>query len=222
MDVSLYRSRLGVLKNGLDLLHSEIERAQYVNESRKKLLAEKATLEELIGDTTKYVNTLKVVQSRIVKENDDFKTRRLNLLNMEITNSLAKVLPEKQFRADVKCDFNRKDRVITTLTDASGKEFSPSISNGKLVQYLTTFSGISGIVKALGIKNLYVDEAFGVSSQNKLPIVGEYIQSLIQQGIQIILVSQNSLLYCDLPRREFRLRYESSLGYSVLESVVDY
>ena len=222
MDVSLYRSKLAVVRNKIGLLNSEIERAQYVNESRRKLLTEKSRLEELIEDTTVYLNTLKVVQSRTIKENDDFKTRRLNLLNAEITDSLAKVMPEKSFRANVKCDFNRKNRVITSLIDANGAEFSPKMSNGKLVQYVTTFSGISGIVKALGIKNLYVDEAFGVSSINRLPAVGDYINSLVGQGIQIILVSQNDGLYRDIPRREFHLKFESTGNRAILEKVVDY
>lgn len=222
MDVSRYRSQMSVYRNQLATLRGKIETAQFVNDSRQRLLARKSEIEQLVSDTRVYLDTLRLIQSRCIKENDDFKTRRLNLLNVEITDALEKVLPDKKFVVNVRCDFNRKQRVVTTLTDAEGNEFSPKMSNGKLVQYLTTFSGVSCLVKALGIKSLYVDEAFGASSMNNLPIVGDYVKELVDEGIQVVLVSQNPSLYDGVARREICLAPVVGERRSVVTEVKDF
>lgn len=222
MDVSRYRSQLNVYRNQLATLRGTIEAAQFANSSRQRLLAKQTEVSQLIDDTKCYLSVLRLIQSRCIKENDDFKTRRLNLLNVEITDALEKVLPGKKFIANVRCDFNRKQRVVTTLTDAKGNEFSPKMSNGKLVQYLTTFSGVSCLVKTLGIKSLYVDEAFGASSMNNLPIVGDYVKELVDSGIQVVLVSQNPSLYEGVPRREICLAPVVGEGRSVVTEVKDF
>lgn len=195
--------------------------AKQTNENRQKLLAEKNEAVEVFDAITQYLEKLKVLEGRIIKENKEFRTRRLNFLNAKISEDLSRVFTKEQYQVSVECDFNRKNRVSLTLTDVHGNVFYPRISNGMLVQYLTSFSAANCVTQALGSHNLFVDEAFGASSMDNLPTIGQYLGDLVDEGMQIILVSQNPAIYQDLPRHEINLWLDTTSN-SIRLHEIDY
>ena len=111
--------------------------------------------------------------------------------------------------------------VKLVLTDAWGNVFYPRMGNGMLVQYLTSFAAVSCITRTLGYKNLFIDEAFGCSSMNNLPVIGQLLGDLVSSGMQIVCVSQNPALYQDLPRHEICLEMNKE-GTGVLMKEKDF
>ena len=224
MDINYYRKYKDVYSRKLRDLELYIERAKAANENKDRLYTQLAGLKELSGNLDRYVGVLRIMQSRAVKENDDFRTARLGFLSGEITESLADIFPEDGYRAEVTCSFNRKNSVKLTITDEKGSVFSPSMCSGKLQQYLISFSSISCITKTLGIKVLYVDEAFGASSMDNLPKIGDCLEKLVEENdMQVILVSQNPGLYQGIKgRREIHLATDRENTCVLVEKILDF
>ena len=61
----------------------------------------------------------------------------------------------------------------------------------------------------MGITNLYVDEAFGVAAPDILGDLGQLLYEQVDDGMQVIIISQNPGLYQDIPRREIHLKRDS-------------
>lgn len=224
MDVTFYRNYKDVYGMKLHNLELMAAKAKAANENKDRLYTQHTELKELLKSLDAYTGTLKVMQGRAVKENDNFRTGRLGFLSEEITESLAEIFPEDGFKAEVTCSFNRKDSVKLIITDKRGNVFAPSMCSGKLQQYLISFSSISCITRTLGIKVLYVDEAFGASSMDNLPKIGECLERMVEEnGMQVILVSQNPGLYQDIKgRREIHLVTDRERGCAQIEKVLDF
>lgn len=186
-----------------------LEKAKEGNVARGELLKQKNEMDSIYADSIVYLDKLQLLKNAVINESNQYRTRRLEYLNNLITESLSKVFPEKGYVADVSCDFNRRDTVTLELKNSLGRYIDPEMQEGMLLQYLISFSAMSGIAKGLGSKILYIDEAFGASSMENLPKVGELLSELVNNGIQIILVSQNPLLYDEIPRKEFFLEYDA-------------
>ena len=93
MDINYYRKYKDVYSRKLRDLELYIERAKAANENKDRLYIQLAELKELSGSLDRYVGVLRIMQSRAVKENDDFRTARLGFLSGEITESLAEIFP---------------------------------------------------------------------------------------------------------------------------------
>lgn len=202
--------------------YAELEHAKLNNEMRERIAARCERLGEIVADLKVYYATVKKVAAAIDTEDRDYKNRRLGYLNSLITDSLAKIFPDKSLQACVECDFDRKNIVTLTLTDKYGNELDPDICSGKLQQYLISFASVAGIASGLGINNLYVDEAFGVAAPEILGEIGQVIQHHVDNGMQIVIISQNPGLYQDLPRHEIRLKTNTATSEVIVESEIDY
>lgn len=210
-----------MLDSRIAIKRANIEKAKVINESRKKLEVRHNALDDLAHDIQEYKENLKILGIRVTKENDNFRTKRLEYLSASITDAIADVFPDKNLKAIVSCDFKRKNAVDLRLLDEDNHLIKPSIGNGKLMQYLISFSSVSRIVQSLGYHSLFVDEAFGVASESNLPVVGEIIKQKVEDGLQIVLVSQNAALYQDVARREIRLAYDFTDKKAKLCDIVD-
>lgn len=186
--------------------HAELERARVTNEMREKVESRKSEVEEVTLELEKYLFDLKRLRAVLETEDRDFKNRRLDYVDSLITDSLSAIFPDDGLKAKLHCEFNRKNGVDLELVDKYDNELSPDICSGKLQQYLISFAAVAGIANGLGIKQLYVDEAFGVAAPSILGEIGKVIQKSVDNGMQIILIAQNSGLYQDLPRREIKLK----------------
>lgn len=216
-----YWSDKGYFEQRIRDLEVLIAIAKKNNENRQRLLAQKEEVKELAVGLHRYVDKLKVILARTTKENNDFRTRRLDLLNYSVSEELGKIFTRERFQAKITCDFKRKNVVKLVLTDAWGNVFYPRMGNGMLVQYLTSFAAVSCITRTLGYKNLFIDEAFGCSSMNNLPVIGQLLGDLVSSGMQIVCVSQNPALYQDLPRHEICLEMNKE-GTGVLMKEKDF
>ena len=185
---------------------AEVLAAEENNKRRDILETEKAKTERLLGELERYRERLSVLKAAVEHENDRFHTRRLEFLNDTITESVAKIFPQMGLTAKVYCDFNRRNKTRMSLFDKHGREHLPRVCQGKLMQYLISFAAVAGITKGLGMSSLYVDEAFGAGAEAILPEVGSVVQAQVDEGMQVVLVSQHSDLYSMLPRHVIKLQ----------------
>lgn len=190
----------------VSMLYADLERAKMNNAEREKLIAERDELVELQSEMEQYLRDTKRLISSIETEDRAFKKRRSEYLNAIITASLQEIFPNDELCAKLNYNFDRKSDVSLELLDADLNELFPDICSGKLQQYLISFAAVAGIANGLGVKNLYIDEAFGVAAPAILGEIGKVVQKRVEQGMQILVIAQNPGLYQDLPRREIKLQ----------------
>ena len=202
--------------------HVELERAKDMNKHIEEISAEKAEIDALLNDVKTYFQAIRELSKMVTKESNDYKERRLSFLNDKISDSLLKIFPNMGFRADITIREERnKNKAFLVLYDKYNNEILPSVQEGKMCQYLISFSAVSGVIAAHDYNNIYVDEAFGASSMDNLVRIGDIISKTCEEGMQIILVSQNPLLYENIPRREIRMHKDPILDKVIIDSVED-
>ena len=203
----------------------ELERQKSVNNQIQVLSEKLSKSEQLLEDIRQYRINLKQLKTIISVEDDSFKERRISYLNDVVSDSLLRIFPLQGFKAKISCDFKRgNNKASLRLIDRSGNVHLPYLSEGKLCQYLISFAATIGVVKGLNTQTVYVDEAFGVSSKANLPKIGEILQETIDDGLQVILISQNSELYNSISRREIHLidKGNGSIADVVVANEEDY
>lgn len=219
MDRSILESYRHSLNNKLIALEKAKEMNQRYEALQALLQKTSSVLEDSIQQTIRLERLIKMID----KEDSEFKERRITFLKDRITLELQKIFPEDAFTASIDCDFKRGNGTASlTLKDKYNIERSPDITEGKLCQYLISFAATVATVKGLSSDNIYIDEAFGVSSEANLPRIGEIIANTVKDGMQIILVSQKPELYNEIPRKEFHLSKDSVQDVSYIESVEEF
>lgn len=212
----------GGYKSTLDNLRSSISLAKAHNDQIDILSNQIKCIDELMKKLEIYEQKLKLVKASCITTEHNYQTKRINYLNVLITDALKEVYPEEDFKARILYDFHRKDTVQLELYDSNGNISSPDIGQGQLMQYVISLIAIIGITSGLGYKNLYIDEAFGVADVMKLPELGEIINKYVQKGMQIILVSQNPVLYNSIPHRVFKLEKNPVTGITTVVKTEDF
>ena len=203
--------------------HIELEKDKLNNAKIDQYKKQLEDLDAIYNRATEYINNLKLVDTAVVKEAHDYQTRRIDYLNSIITQSIERIFPQKNVRAELKSDFSRTDKVTLMLYDDMGNEFPPFVCEGKLMQYLISVSAVAAITKSLSGTDIFIDEAFGVSRIDHLEDLGDLLQSFIDDGLQVTIISQNPALYGNLKRHEIHLKtvdmiYET---YAEVEKIKD-
>lgn len=200
----------------------KLEVAKDRNAQLEKLKREKVELTVFMDAIQEYWENLAFVRASVIKESDDYQTRRIEYLNELITDALRNIFPTENFQAKVTYDYKRRDVVRLRLVDQDGHVSTPDIGQGQLMQYVISFAAVSGITKGLGFKNIFIDEAFGVAAVDKLPELGNIINGNVQQGMQVILISQNPELYNSIPRRVISLEKDAISKTTSVVDITDY
>lgn len=216
-------AKFNLFRTKLSDKRAALERAKAVNDQYIHLQTEVTKLQEL--QQRCYQHNLKLSQLNKVLEAEDaaFRKRRITFLSDHITEILLKIFPADGFKAQIDCDFKRGSGVANlTLKDKYGYERMPDISEGKLCQYLISFASTVGAVESLHAVSVYIDEAFGVSSADNLPKIGEMLQSTSDNGMQIILISQKADLYSEIPHREIHLLLDKNTDTTSVLEIKDY
>ena len=212
----------GSYKNSLERMQNQIAVAEAHNEQIDILTAKLNQVNALNEKLEQYGQQLRIIRAACITTEHNYQTRRINYLNTLITDALHEVYPEEDYTAKIIYDYERKDTVRLELQDRFGHVSSPEVGQGQLMQYVISLIAVVGITSGLGYKNLFIDEAFGVAAASKLPDLGEILNRYVKNGMQIILVSQNSDLYNGIPRRVFGLKKDASTGITTVVKTEDF
>ena len=200
-----YLSYQNYLRGSLGSLKSKIDNIKENNKNLEANKVRQSKLDEIGRNYMTYRNSLGILFQCMQKLSDKKQEDRIAFLNEYITNRLASLFPEHGYAARLNYDKGRADTVRLELIKPDGTVSTPNIGQGQLMQYIISYSAVESIAQGLGVKNIFIDEAFGVCAENKLPEIGDMINASVNEGCQIILVSQHSELYDNIPHREIRL-----------------
>lgn len=217
------REDLDAIRVQLNNKKIALERAKAINDKYIQVQSDIARLQLLQDQCYKHRIKLEQLTKILEKEDASFRTRRINFLNDHVTEELLKIFPSKGFKAKIDCDFKRGSGLATLyLIDKNNVERSPDITEGKLCQYLISFASTVGAIKSLQASNIYIDEAFGVSSTENLPKIGEMLLDTVKDGTQLILISQKADLYSEISHREIHLELNEAEDTARVVKVEDF
>lgn len=201
----------------------QLERLRERNKQIVALTAKKAKIDRLNSELETYLSDLAFFSCAANEENLAFRKRRLDYLNDLISERLKEFFPEDGFQSEVIYTTKYgKSKVDLRLIDSCGYRRKPSISEGKLCQYLISFAAIDGVVRSLGKNSIFIDEAFGVSSESNLPKLGTMLERSCATGMKLLIISQRSDLYSNVKHREIHLSRDVIENKVCLDSIEDY
>lgn len=177
----------------------EIKRTQLIH-----LLEESNAILEFLNSQ---VLNFKLLNEIVNTEERSFKERRLGFLEGCLTSQMEYIFPKKKLRAKINCNFNRnKMKLRLNIVDPAGHVRPPSKTEGKLNQQLISVTAAYGCTKLLNKNILYMDEPFSNSSEDNLIKLQKMLNQFVEEGFQLILISQSPLLFADMSRRVIKLR----------------
>ncbi len=201
----------------LKMLHSKLKETEKIEKKRQKLVSLLNESNILCSFLKQKLVDLKVLQEVIGREEVAFKQRRLSYLDGNITESLQYIFPRKSLYAKTSCNFDRKNtKLHLSLVDKKGYVRPTYLTEGKFAQQLISFTAAKSCTKLLGKNKLYLDEAFSNSSEDNLLKMQKLLQESVNEGFQIILISQSNLLFSDIPHHQIIL---DSSGGEFVDSV---
>lgn len=200
-----------------------LERIRKGNEEYKKQKNLKMELEEALNEMRDAISDLEFSKENVNREYARYKEGQIKFLEASVDQAILEIFPEESFSSTLKCTIERKNPTISLkLTDKNGNERIPWISEGKLMQYVISFSTTLHALVNYGYNLLLIDEAFSVSSTNKLPMLGDLVSSHVDRGVQCIIIAQSSLLYKDCARHEIHLAKDSETGITSIVHTEDF
>lgn len=200
----------------------QLENVVMANREYEQLEQEKIAGEAIEQELKQYLADLVQLKDNVNFEDKEYRNRRIDFLNSELTEMLYKFFPNKGLIADIIFDDKYKgSNAYLQLKDADNNIRTPENTEGGLGQYLISYAAVTGVLKALNQNIVFLDEAFGVSDKTNLVKIGELLHKSCEEGMQIILATQDPLLYSSVPHRAFCLELDVEKDSVVIDKVLD-
>lgn len=190
-----------ILENKLKL-----EQITISNKEFTQLSADKSAGDEIAMGLELYLANLKDLWDNVNREDKDYRNRRIDFLNSEITKMLEKFFPNKNLIANIVFDDKYKNsNAYLNLIDSDGDLRNPANTEGMFGQYLISFTAVTTVLQTMDKHIIFIDEAFGVASKKNLPKIADVLLKSCEEGMQIILATQDPLLFNTIPHRVINL-----------------
>lgn len=220
---SLYcRDMLNTLNRKIGVYKMNLETYKEKNQIRSSLVEKAKNLEELVFNLNEHLTMLENILVFAKSSDAKYKEKRISFIEDTLASHLDKLFPGEFTPKLLPQVIRNKKTMKLILVDQNGKAHTPKMSAGGMMKSLITFASCISVINLLGTKIIFIDEAFGNGSETKKAEMGDILLSYLNAGVQMIIVSQSSSLYQDLPRREINLRKDSLTQSVVIESMEDW
>lgn len=228
MNIPLTKFRTRVQKAEVELSHAKETNAKLQDwkASFHEYRQVYAGLEELSTDYKSLRKFISVVRNK-------YMTTALAILEQDIKNSLDLVFPDEDFNVKIEPNDNngdptailyigKKDLTGNSDNAEDGIDWQlPVLQNGGLVKQLISFSAISSILGMLGVRELFLDEAFNSGDSKSLAELSPYFMKLFSDGFQILCIEHKQEVYTSLPHRAFYYKKDRTLDKIYLDYFED-
>lgn len=145
---------------------------------------------------------LKSLDLAITNKESEWRDSILGVLSSEIVNDLAFVYPSDGYQVKLDAHVLRgKIHISATVTSTFAKDFPGRIrgTQGRLFQQVVSFSALIGVMELLGIKTVYIDEAFSGSSKKNVKKLNKLLLHLRERGFNLIIIAQDITMAEGIP-----------------------
>lgn len=206
-----FKYEVSALKN--KLIEEKVN-LDFAKENNNKIIKYKQEYEDALEVRTEYeqyIKALDIYHKLCIRESNNYKNKRLEYLCSFIDDKLSIIFPDEDFKSRIVTDDRGsvQKTYLELYVEGSDEVEIPEVNQGKLCQQLLSFSSSVALVKSLGINRIFLDEAFSASASKNLTKIGSILKTMIDDGMQIILIEQEQEVYKDLPRREIYVEKDS-------------
>lgn len=216
------RARLSRIRNVASNQNLNIQIIKNNKAKADSLKSQLSSLEEVISLAEIYVNNLHNIQVTAKNKYAEYQKLRVGFAENSLKENIDFLFPDRGFTPVIDYEFSRNNvKCSLSLIDAKGNRRTPKITEGGFLQQLIGYTSAISILRLLGSKSFYIDEAFSQASTESKEAMQDILYNYTKNdGIQTILISQSSDCYDKLPRREFKLKFNN--GICSLDSVEDF
>lgn len=216
--------RLDEIRASVSALASEVKLAESDNLKIKQIEDELEVLNAKASLMSRYIRSTHNILLATKDAYSEYQKSRIAFIEISLKDNIDALFPKRNFTPIIDYTMYRNQiRSLLILKDPKGNTRYPDITEGGFLQQLIGYTSAMSILKLLGSKVFYIDEAFSNASEKSK----EEMQSIIYgytelDGLQTIMISQSSKTYEGLPRREFHLEFDNEADEAKLVKVKDY
>lgn len=186
----------------LQMLARSYKRAERENIAYNEALKQKQILESQINLLVGLQECLKTFSLDVTTKESEWRDAVLGILSSEIADDLAFVYPADGYQVTLISRVLRgKIHIDATVTSTFANNIPGKIkgTQGRLFQQVVSFSSLIGVMSLLGIKTIYVDEAFSGSAKKNVKKLNRLLLSLAERGFNLVLIAQDISMAEGLP-----------------------
>lgn len=213
----LYSARLRTLTKAYNT--AERNNLLYQDALQKKDLHQ-AQVDFLLGLS----EHLKALDLAITEKESEWRDGVLDVLASEIVSDLAFVYPSDGYQVNLNARVLRgKIHITATVTSTFARELPGKIrgTQGRLFQQVVSFSGLLGVMSLLGVKTVYIDEAFSGSAKKNVKKLNKLLLHLKERGFNLVIIAQDIAMAEGLPANRMFLSRSVDNKTSIVQEVDD-
>ncbi len=182
-----------------------LERAYKNAEKNNKLYAATQEKQHLHTYQLQFISGLfeniKALDLAVTKHESEWRQAVLSMLETEIMNDLSFVYPSDGYQVSLSSKVSRgKIHINATVTSTFSNGFPGKIkgTQGRLFQQLVSFAALIGVMSLLGIKTVYIDEAFSGASKKNVQKLNKLLDSIRERGFNLVIIAQDTSMATEL------------------------
>lgn len=159
-------------------------------EASKALSKYKAEKQYMLGLSS----GIQVFERIIIEQEKAWQDSVLKLLEAEIMEALSIIYPNDGYSVKLSARVLRgKVHIDGSVKSYFSQEMPWDLSDtqGRLFQQVVSFSALICIMKIMGAKTVYIDEAFSGASKQKVTLVNKLLSHVAERGCDIVLIAQD-------------------------------
>lgn len=191
-----------VYSRRLQTLQRAYKKAQQSNklyeEAQSRQIGHKAQVDFLINLS----ESLHTLDLAITTRESEWRKAILSVLETEIINDLEFVYPSDGYQVSLDTRVLRgKIHITATVMSTFANDFPGKIkgTQGRLFQQVVSFATLIGIMSLLGVKTIYVDEAFSGSSKNNIARINQLLLHFQERGFNLVIIAQDMSIATNIP-----------------------
>lgn len=197
----MYTSRFNTLNRSMKNL-------QKMNSAYTEAIKELGRFDFQLNYLRGLAGGLTFLEKIISEQEKEWREYVLRLIEEEIVQSLSIVYPTDGYIVKLSSRILRKKIHIEGIVSSY---FTPQMSGdiadtqGRLFQQIVSIATLVSIMEILGVKTLYIDEAFSGASEANAPKINSLLRHYAGRDLNIILIAQNASIAQNLESNVLRL-----------------
>lgn len=179
----------------LNTLTKAYRAAKKTNEAYDAAYKNVAKFTQELGYMSGLMSGLNLIGGIIVDQEEKWQSNVLRLLEAEITEYLSFVYPSDGYTITLSSRILRgKVRIDGEVRSyfVNGMSGEVSDTQGRLFQQIVSFAALATIQGILGVKTIYVDEAFSGASKANIEKVNTLLKHVHEKGFNVVLIAQDT------------------------------
>lgn len=159
----------------------------------------------------------------VIEQESLWREAILSSLETEIVEALSWVYPTDGYQIGLTSSVSRgKIHIDAKVSSIYAQDLPGRIRNtqGRLFQQVVSFAALFGVMSLLGIKTVYIDEAFSGSSRKNIRKLNSLLSHMKERGFNLVLIAQDTTMADGISANRLFLRRTLDNKTEITQEVV--